>query len=208
MSGIVKIHNKEYKTVALRVNEMRSDSIKKEWSIETELVHNNPELVIMKATIKNEAQRVMGTGWAEEIRGSSNINKTSALENCETSAIGRALAAIGLAGEEYASANEVSEAIIKQKQNEVVEHYVAYMESVKAHWDEIVTIKEGLANMDNPELLSAAAATWYEMTEESRKAIWKAPTKGGVFTLDEKALMSDDRFRAAHFGDKDYGDPQ
>ena len=32
------------------------------------------------------------TGYAEEIRGSSMVNKTSALENCETSAIGRALA--------------------------------------------------------------------------------------------------------------------
>jgi hypothetical protein len=44
---------------------------------------------------------------AEEIRGQGNVNKTSALENCETSAIGRALASLGLAGGEYASANEM-----------------------------------------------------------------------------------------------------
>jgi len=44
---------------------------------------------------------------AEEIRGQGMVNTTSALENAETSAIGRALASLGLAGGEYASANEL-----------------------------------------------------------------------------------------------------
>ena len=44
---------------------------------------------------------------AEEIRGQGLVNTTSALENAETSAIGRALASLGLAGGEYASANEL-----------------------------------------------------------------------------------------------------
>ena len=58
----------------------------------------------------------IATGWAEEVRGSSNINKTSALENCETSAVGRALgfAAFGSA-ESIASADEVAIAIERQK---------------------------------------------------------------------------------------------
>lgn len=41
---------------------------------------------------------LVSTGWAEEIRGQGNVNKTSHLENCESSAIGRALANAGLAG--------------------------------------------------------------------------------------------------------------
>ena len=45
----------------------------------------------------------VGAGMAEEIRGQGMVNTTSALENAETSAIGRALASLGLAGGEYAS---------------------------------------------------------------------------------------------------------
>lgn len=46
-------------------------------------------------------------GYAEEVRGASGVNVKSALENCETSAYGRALANFGLIGGEYASANEM-----------------------------------------------------------------------------------------------------
>ena len=54
---------------------------------------------------------IVATGHAEEYRDSSKINKTSALENAETSAIGRALASFGLGGTEFASADEVARAI-------------------------------------------------------------------------------------------------
>jgi len=123
MSGTVKIHGKEYKTVALRVNEFRAE--RPDWGIVTELVSADEEKVIMKASIIAPSgyvaetgarfpDFVVGTGYAEERRTSSQINKTSALENCETSAIGRALAACGYAGTEYASANEVQNAIQQQ----------------------------------------------------------------------------------------------
>ena len=59
--------------------------------------------------------RVIGSGHAEELRGSTNVNKTSALENCETGAIGRALASISISGSEYASANEM-EAVSRKEE--------------------------------------------------------------------------------------------
>ena len=111
--GTVSIHGKVYKTVALRVNEFR-ESHGQEYGIETDLI-TNADLVIIKAVIKDKGGFVVSTGYAEEVRGSTMINKTSALENCETSAIGRALAGFGFAGEEYASANEVQNAIHQQK---------------------------------------------------------------------------------------------
>jgi len=40
----------------------------------------------------------VATGYAEEVRGSGNVNRTSHVENCETSAVGRALANAGYAG--------------------------------------------------------------------------------------------------------------
>lgn len=186
--GIIIIHGKKYKTVNYRVAEFRGHPETKDWSIETELVHNNPELVVMKATIKNEEGRVIGTGWAEEYRGSSNINKTSALENCETSAIGRALASIGLAGSEYATANEVSNAIIQQKQLEATEAHVKYMDTVRDCYDEITAIKEALAN----DLIDDARAIFKQDLDPAHADIlWKAPSKGGIFTTEERRKLTE-----------------
>lgn len=113
-SGKVNIHGKEYKTVALRVQEFR-EKYDQEYGIQTELVSADEQIVIMKAYISDKSGFVLGSGYAEEDRSRSQINRTSALENCETSAIGRALAACGFAGTEYASANEVQNAIHQQE---------------------------------------------------------------------------------------------
>ena len=43
-------------------------------------------------------EMLIATGYAEEVRGQGNVNRTSHVENCETSAIGRALANCGMAG--------------------------------------------------------------------------------------------------------------
>lgn len=108
----VNIHGKEYKTVAERVGEIHK-ATKGMVTITTEIISNDDVEVIMKATIHTDDQ--LYTGHALERYGSTMINKTSALENCETSAIGRALAAAGYAGTEYASADEVANAISNQK---------------------------------------------------------------------------------------------
>ena len=62
--------------------------------IVTELVVDDGTRIVMKASlfVTYEDHHPTTTGFAEEVRGSSMVNKTSALENCETSAVGRALA--------------------------------------------------------------------------------------------------------------------
>lgn len=67
--------------------------------ISTELVAQDGDQVIFRAAIYFDAADPIprSTGYAEELRGSSPVNKTSHLENCETSAIGRALANCGYA---------------------------------------------------------------------------------------------------------------
>lgn len=112
-TGIVNIHGKEYKTVAKRVDEFRNEH-KANLSIITSLVDRDENTVVMKAEIIDKEGRTIATGYAEEHRTASQINRTSALENCETSAIGRALANFGLGGGEYASADEVANAINQQ----------------------------------------------------------------------------------------------
>jgi len=112
----VKISGKDYETVASRVDRYRENNPLPEDSIclTTDIVNIDSESVVMKASIVTEGGVVVATGFAEEKRTNTGVNKTSALENCETSAIGRALAAAGFGGCEYASANEVENAIHNQ----------------------------------------------------------------------------------------------
>lgn len=134
-TGIVNIYGKEYKTVAKRVDEFRKEH-KQELGIQTNLVSIDERTVVIKAEIINKEGFVIATGYAEENRQSSNINKTSALENCETSAIGRALANFGLAGGEYASADEVAQTISRhEKSKKFVKKYGIDYEEIQAHLD-------------------------------------------------------------------------
>ena len=84
-------------------------------SITTEIISLVDGVVTMKATITDETGKVIATGLAQEKETSSFINKTSFIENCETSAVGRALgfAGIGIDGS-MASAEEVANAIMNQ----------------------------------------------------------------------------------------------
>lgn len=66
----------------------------------TDLVHYFPEMCVFKCELWLNDE-VIATGWAEEIRGQGNVNKTSHLENCETGAVGRALANAGLSGSDF-----------------------------------------------------------------------------------------------------------
>jgi len=112
--GIVSIHGKEYATVAYRLALFRADYPK--GCIVTKLISDTDGVIVFMATVDDGAD-MLATGYAEEVRGSSNINKTSALENAETSAVGRALAFAGYhSSTSIASADEVSVAIARQNE--------------------------------------------------------------------------------------------
>ena len=104
--GVTQRGGKKYTEVFVRVEAFRK-AFALDHGINTEILLDDGKRVVIKATVINAAGMIVGSGMAEEIRGSSNVNKTSALENCETSAIGRALASIGLHGGTYASLNEI-----------------------------------------------------------------------------------------------------
>lgn len=113
----LKIHGKEYMTVAERINLLLSQNeVTRYYSLTTEIIENTDKYCIMKATLTlgEDGFDKQFTGHALEEPASKGINKTSHLENCETSAIGRALAAAGFHGSEYASADELVEALNKQ----------------------------------------------------------------------------------------------
>ena len=108
----VSIHGKDYATVAHRLAIARRN-LGSRMKIETEIVSLDKDTAVCKATI-SIGDRVVATGLAEEKRTASRINQTSALENCETSAVGRALAFCGITNDSIASAEEVAAAIEQQ----------------------------------------------------------------------------------------------
>lgn len=84
--------------------------------IETEILSVDNGVCIMKATIKDDNDHILGIGHAYEKENSTFINKTSYIENCETSAVGRALAMCGIGIDtSVASYEEVANAIENQK---------------------------------------------------------------------------------------------
>ena len=66
------------------------------YSLTTDIVEKTDQSITILASILNEEGRVIANGLAEEFKGSTFINKTSYVENCETSAWGRALGNFGI----------------------------------------------------------------------------------------------------------------
>ena len=116
----VNIHGKQYLPVAERMEMIKTEIGIANYSVQSEVLHHDSERVIVRVELHidhgNGIQRYVG--HAEEYRAASKINKTSALENAETSALGRALAFAGWAGDEIASADELAAVIQQQPQQQ------------------------------------------------------------------------------------------
>jgi hypothetical protein len=109
------IKGKDYVEVNQRLLYFRNEPAYAGWSMESELIDLQPDRCCVRAVIRDNEGRIRATGHASEDRTSSMINKTSYVENCETSAWGRALACIGIGIEtSIASSNEVQMAIAQQ----------------------------------------------------------------------------------------------
>jgi hypothetical protein len=113
----VEIKGKDYVLVNERVQDFRTLT-GLSYGIETTIVELDMDkgYVVMKATIiDNVNGKIVSSGTAYEYKDSSFINKTSFIENCETSAVGRALGFLGFGiGTSIASAEEVQNAIDQQ----------------------------------------------------------------------------------------------
>ena len=109
----IDIHGKEYVMVNERIKIFRDQF--EGWSLVSELVKLTDDCCVVKATVTDKEGNVKATGYAQEDRSSSNINKTSYVENCETSAWGRALANLGIGIDAaIASTEEVVNAVMNQ----------------------------------------------------------------------------------------------
>jgi len=110
----INIKGKEYVEVNERIRAFRE--LYPKGSIMTEMVSNQDGMCVFKTNIIVDNQ-ILATGHAYEREGSTFINKTSYVENCETSSIGRALGVLGIGiDKSVASAEEVGNAIAQQEQ--------------------------------------------------------------------------------------------
>lgn len=85
----------DYEPVSSRLDRWLKDN--PSGRVITDLVHYLSDVAVFRAELWLNGE-IIATGWAEEIRGQGNVNRTSHVENAETSAIGRALSNAGLAG--------------------------------------------------------------------------------------------------------------
>ena len=90
----IPVKGKSYVMVNKRVEAFRA--ICPDGAITTDIITNEGGVVVMKATVMDETGKVLSTGLSYEKEGNSTINKTSYIENAETSAVGRCLGMLGI----------------------------------------------------------------------------------------------------------------
>ena len=129
----IKIHGKDYVLVNDRIKEFTTNPKYNDYGLETnktldewfeytdkktgEILQDNR--VEFKCIITNASGKTVSNGTARELRSSSYINKTSHIENCETSAVGRALGFLGIGIDtSIASADEVINAVNNQPEKQ------------------------------------------------------------------------------------------
>ena len=162
----VNIHGKKYVEVKDRVLQFRQDH--PNWSIITNIENiGSNNSIIVSASVQDEDSRVRATGLAHEWQGddTSMVNKTSWVENCETSAIGRALASLGYGIEEaYASSNEVQRAKAKEASGQIASTPTA---NSTTNWRDY-TFTKGKNIGKKLSDLSSSSLNWYIENWESQ----------------------------------------
>lgn len=114
------IKGKPYVEVNEKIKFFRMEPKYKGWAMITRILEHQDKAVLMQATIYDEKGSEMATGYARERDGDGFINKTSYIENCETSAWGRALSNLGIGIDtSIASSEEVQNAIMQQEAGKI-----------------------------------------------------------------------------------------
>ncbi len=117
----------------------------------TSIHHYDGSTIIMRAECYNNDDKLISTGYAEEQFGSSPVNKTSMIENCETSSIGRAISnsCIGHLGgndsgqrasmEEMAKVNRVNSAPKPDAHGSATPKQIGFLKSLARGkgWDDL-----------------------------------------------------------------------
>lgn len=171
------VQGKDYVMVNERIKAFRM--LFPEGFILTELVSNNDGVCIMRAKAgyyANGSMVILGTGTAYEKEASTYINKTSYIENCETSAVGRALGMLALGIDtSVASAEEVQNAVNNQKPEKDEPKRAG---TINALTKKEITLMAAAAKTPMDEILQQAGVkTLEEMTQRTAEMVRMALQK-------------------------------
>ena len=164
------IRGKQYAEVNQRIKAFRM--ICPNGCITTEILSNEDGVVVMKASVLDEDGKLLGTGLAYEREGSSTINKTSYIENCETSACGRALAMCGIGIDTSVASYEEVTTAIEQQENPKEKKTAAFpnrkklIEIAKSHYP------DGSSNLASLLKTFNGADSIESLTDDQLKAIY------------------------------------
>lgn len=147
--NMVDIKGKSYAQVSERIKAFRQ--LYPNGSIQTEIIDKGNGVITMKASVVDDNHHVLATGYANEKESASYINKTSYVEVCETSAVGRALGFLGIgidlgiaSAEEVQNAN-ANEALPIVKARDQFNEKVTFLQKHGMSLDEIAS-KVGVSN--------------------------------------------------------------
>ena len=147
----IKIKGKEYVEVNERLKFFRATY--PNYSLVSEVIDKTESSILIMASVIDENDNVLATGLAEEEKGSTFINKTSYVENCETSAWGRALGNFGIGLDtSVASANEVANAIAQQEAPQTTTVYDLNIGD--ENWDKVLSYVVANKNLGIAKLVS------------------------------------------------------
>jgi hypothetical protein len=185
----IKLQGKEYKLVSERLVKFHEE-FGDNHVIQTNVLPATDSVIVKAQVVDRNSGDVVATGHAQNFYH----GKSKELEKTETTAIGRALAVFhpDLMGTEIASADE----IVSWQQQQNDEQLLKHMEAVREHWRSIEFLKRTLEDAETmPEQselrLGRALEAWRELGEDVMRVLWRAPSKGGIFTTLERKLLDE-----------------
>ena len=165
----VDIKGKAYVEVNERIKYFRENY--KGWSLESDLLSLDNGVCVVKATIRDENGIVKANGLAYEKENSTFINKTSYIENCETSAWGRALGNLGIGIDtSIASAEEVINAVNNQPKPKLNDSSIYISLAKLTDLDLIKNFyEENKDKVNDPDNLRQKAREQYKAISDAKK---------------------------------------
>ena len=164
----INIKGKSYVEVSERLKYFRNNY--KDYSLTTQIIECTSDQCVMVANVVDPSGRIVATGHAHETKNSSFINKTSHVENCETSAWGRALGNFGIGiDSSVASADEVNNAIQTQGSSGVPKLKNKPTDKKKLNTKQFNAMMEHIR--DGQALLVSQRMNSYSLTESQRKLL-------------------------------------
>jgi len=185
-TGFVKIGDKWYKKVSSRVADFRNEH--GDFTIKTNVEYTD-KTVRATTEILDAAGRLISNGHSEKKWRNGDAGQSLGVERVETAAVGRALAFFGLPGDSIGSADEVIDAVEDQtvaltKQLDGLKRMVS---AIDANWGSVIAIRETMAAED----WDALAEVYDELDDQSKTALWVAPSKGGLFSTEERRILKE-----------------